>query len=484
MRKNGQQQSKKRVGIWAGCAIAAVLALGAGGFLACRFLFRTPQVRLSRGLADMVRQGREYRNPVWEEIGLTELLEERGKNAVLDISLNLSLPGLQDLPAIGLDMQNSYDYEEKLWQNRMQAGVYNVDLAEMTVTVADHMLYLEVPEILDDAYSVDLATLGKDYRDSVWAKLGGDLIEEDFSYDFFGSRKPEESVEKIQALTEIFLRDAELLRENMRIEESGESREIERGGKTVVCRGILLTLDRESLNTLTEDVTEAAIQNLCPAEDGAVRDWLEEIRAPRFQEDVQLCFYLDNRDRILAVETVDAVRLQESAAEKIAFTARFTGEERPLDYVEGEISFWSDGGEYTLEFTREAKLEEETRTNSVDVVLSGGKEAGSIHARYQADWDTPQKEFAVRLTTEDWELSARGALEDIEKGESCTFRLGKLNLLANEETMFMLSGTLRAEPFTGEITPPKDAKEFLKLGEWELYGLLVELEAALKDLGL
>ena len=172
MRKNGQQQSKKRVGIWAGCAIAAVLALGAGGFLACRFLFRTPQVRLSRGLADMVRQGREYRNPVWEEIGLAELLEERGKNAVLDISLNLSLPGLQDLPAIGLDMQNSYDYEEKLWQNRMQAGVYNVDLAEMTVTVADHMLYLEVPEILDDAYSVDLATLGKDYRDSVWAKLG------------------------------------------------------------------------------------------------------------------------------------------------------------------------------------------------------------------------------------------------------------------------------------------------------------------------
>ncbi len=485
---------------------AGVLAVGTGGFLTYHFLFRTPEARLIRGITDMVKQTEEYRNPVWEEIGLAEMLQERQESGAQDASFNITLPGIKELPTIGVDIQSSYSYEEQAWQSGIRLSAYNVELMQLDLTAADNILYLELPTVFSDTYAVNFSTLGKDYQNSVWAQLlGEDLLDEDFSYDFFGEASPEEEEENREALRQeliqVFSRDLERIKESMLIEESGEQKEIERSGKEVVCEGILLTLDQNDVNRLLQDLGETVIESDYLEEkleqvlgkDGNIAEFQNELKKNlelELKEDIRLCFYLDNKDRILAVETVEDMEMKTSdgRTETLGTALMFTGAERPLDCIEGEISIEEDENRYVLALTREAELYGGERTYSLEADLSREDSEDCIHVEYRNDWDTDAKEFDVELMLETPDntasLAAEGVLEEIEKGKSCSFEIGKLNVLVDGEDVLVMSGSMSLAPYTEKITVPEGAKDFFKLNELELYGMLMELQGASNGLGL
>lgn len=505
-----QPQKKKRTGLLVGIILVAVIVVLAliGGLLYF-FVWRTPQRRLAKGLAKMATELTEYGNPVMEKIDLAEVIINRRDSGTLDLRMNVGLPWLEELPTIGMDFVRDYDYEAEEIQMTFDISAYNVNLFQSQMTVIEDMMYLEVPDVFSNTYSLNLATLGRDYNNSVWAELFNFHMDDNISVNFFA--RPEEvedeSLVKLRKeIEKVLIADLAEIQDNMVIEESGDSKKIERNGKTVTCQGILVTIDKDDLEELWNDVKDAIIEsdyvedlieqaleassfyNAKVELKEAIKEIMDEELNLQFKNDLQICFYLDNKDRILAIETYDGIKFKNSSIDNLRFSLEFTGAERTLDIVTGEILFEVEGYEFTIEIEREIELNKEIyeKTFMATIGMKGVKE--QIEIAYASSWDLEENEFNLQFNfdapAETMSMDARGAFTDIEKGEAFTLELGSFNLSMDEETIMTLSGSMRVQPFEGDITAPKDAKDFLDLNQIEIYQILVELGDMLKDLGL
>ena len=503
-----QPTKKKHTGLLiGGILLIIVLILALIGGLLYYFVWRTPQRRLARGLANMAKEMLDYGNPVSEEIDLAEVINNRTDSGTFDLSINVGLPWLADLPTVGLDFVRDYDYEAENMQMSFDISAYNVNLFESRATVIGDILYLEVPDILSHSYSADLSNLGKDYNNSAWAELFGIQIDDDLSYDFFV--RPEavedESLDKLRGeLAAVFAADLAKIGDSMVIEKSGESLKIERNGKSVTCEGILVTLDKDDLEEMVDDMREVIlnsdyveelIEQAIQSSDyydargefkELLRELLEEQFNPELKDDLKICFYLDSRDRVLAIETYEGIKFKNSMIENLRFSLEFTGSDRTLDNVAGEILLEYDGNEFTIETEQEVKLTKEIyeKTFTASISVEGVKE--QIDIGYVSSWDIADKEFDLEFTfdspSDTLSMNARGAFSEIEKGEAFTLKLGSFNLSADEETLLTLSGSLRMEPFEGSITPPDDSRDFFGLSQLEILGLVMELQEMFEEL--
>lgn len=504
------QPQKKRTGLLVGIILVAVIVVLAliGGLLYF-FVWRTPQRRLAKGLAKMAAELTEYGNPLMEEIDLAEVIINRRDSGTLDLRMNMGLPWFKELPTIGMDFVRDYDYEAEEIQMSFDISAYNVDLFQSQMTVIDDVMYLEVPEVFSNAYSVNLATLGRDYNNSVWAELFNFHMDDNIRVNFFA--RPEEIedenlVKLRKEIEKVFIADLAEIQRNMVIEESGDSKKIERNGKTVTCQGILVTINKDDLEELWDDVKDAIIEsdyvedlieqaleaasfyNARGEFKAALRAMMEEELKLEFKDDLQICFYLDNKDRILAIETYDGIAFKNSSLENLRFSLEFTGDKRTLDIITGEIVFVREGDEFTVEIEREIELDKEIyeKTFMAVVSMKGVKE--QIEIAYVSSWDLEENEFNLKFDfdapAETMSMNARGAFDDIEKGEAFTLELGSFNLSVDEETLVTLSGSMRIQPLEDDITAPKDAKDFFGLNQIEIYQMLMELSEKFKDLGL
>lgn len=505
-----QQQKKKRTGLLVGIILVAVIVVLAliGGLLYF-FVWRTPERRLAKGLAKMAAELTEYGNPIVEEIDLAEVINNRIDSGTLNLRMNVDLPGLKELPTIGVDFVRDYDYEAEEMQMTFDISAYNVDLFQSRMTVIEDILYLEVPELFSNTYSVNLASLGRDYNNSVWAELFNFHMDDNISVDFFArpeSIEDENLVKLRKEIEKVMIADLAEIQDNMVIEESGDSKKIERNGKTVTCQGILVTIDKDDLEELWDDIKDAIIESDY-VEDlieqameassfygakselkAALRAFMKEELKLEFKDDLQICFYLDSGDRILAIETYDGIGFKNSPTENLRFSLEFTGDERTLDIITGEIVFVGEGDEFTVEIEREIELDKEIyeKTFLATVSMEGVKER--IEIAYVSSWDLEEKEFQLKFDfdapAETMSMNARGAFDDIEKGEAFTLELGSFNLSMDEETIMTLSGSMRIQPFEGDIAAPKDAKDFLALNILEIYQMITELSETFNDLGI
>lgn len=497
---------RKRVGLWVGSiSLAAVLILVIAGGLLYRFVFHTPLARLTKGLTKMAKELQDYENPVAEEIDFAQIITGRKDAAAIDLRLNVGLPQVDGLPTIGLDFENSYDYNAKNLQADLCFSVYNADLFRTRMTVIEDILYLQIPHVFADAYSINLSSLGKDYNNSIWADLTGIQLDEDFSYDFFAHSETgtDSDIAKLkEELREVLREDLAEIWEDIRIEESGNTQKIVRNGETVTCQAITVTLDKDDLEELIEDMSHALFKSdyvegilaKIIASDGdstgsyGVRKILTGILAEQMhlelEDDIQLCFYLDNKDRILAIETYDTIAVKNSKIDNIGFSFAFTGRERTLDHITGQILFELNGHEFIIEIEQEAEVTKDLyeKTLLACVRTDGAEKQAEIE--YVSSWDIEEKEFDLELLFDvpfhTLHMNAKGAFRDIQKGEAFTLELGKYHLAVDGDILMTLSGSLQFGPFEGGITAPKGAKEFLKLSQWEIYQMAAELSEIFK----
>ena len=506
----GQPVKKKHTGLLiGGILLTVVLVLALIGGLLYYFVWRTPQRRLARGLINMTAEMQDYGNPVMAEIDLAEIINNRRESGSFDLRMNLGLPWLADIPTIGLDIVRDYDYEAEEMQASFDISTYNVPLFESKVTVIEDMMYLEIPDVLSHSYSVNLSTFGEDYNNSAWAEIVPMQINDDFSYDFFARYETgeDESLVKLRReLAEVFIADLAEIQDNMVIEESGDKKKIERNGKTVTCEGILVTLDKNDLEKIVDDMREVILESDYVEElieeairsssyyDGRgefkklLRALMEEEFNLKLRDDLKICFYLDSKDRILAIETYEGIELKNSGIDNLRFSLEFTGPERTLDHIAGEILFEAEGYEFTIETEREAKLTKDTYENTfrANISMEGVKE--QIEIEYVSSWDIKEKEFDLRFVFDapagDMKVNAKGAFSEIEKGEAFTLKLGSFNMSADGETLLTLSGSLSLQPLESSIQAPDDSLDFFGLNQFEILALVMELNELVEDLKL
>ncbi len=454
---------KKKKGMVTAIVLVAVIVAAIGiGVAVHASMSRSPQVRLAKGFENLAEEMYAGERAVLEDVDYPAIAETmRTEGGSLDLSLNFTMPG-ED--TIGFDYIQNYDHANKLMSAEFVVSAYNVSLAQMNLAADEDRFYFGMPGIISNTYYIDAANFGQEYNASVWRELlGVDGLDDDYALDLF----PEVAKEDEAGSGGIFGKDIKKLAEGITIENSKDTKKIEMDGKTVSCSGISVTIDKEVMNDFLDEL-EA---ELAASGQG-------DVSVFRFKKDIKLTFYLDNKDRIVCIETAEKVKLEDSAVETIEFTFVFSGKERTMDEVSGNVEMVSPDDTLYMDITGEASLTADVYESAYKVVFSdkAGNEANLL---YNISWDIKNKEFDADFKVydeyEELTFEMVGGFEDIEKGKCATFRLGQLKVLLDEEEVCRFSGALTVGPVTDKIEMPSEAVNFMTMSQEDIFGLINEI---------
>lgn len=454
---------KKKKGIVIAIALVAVIVAAIGiGAAVYASMSRSPQARLAKGFENLAEEMYAGEKAVLADVDYPAIAERmRTEGGSLDLSLNFTMPGEN---TVGFDYIQNYDRADKLMSAEFIVSVYNVNLAQVNLAADKDRLYFGVPGIFGNTYYINAADFGEEYNASAWRELLGiNGIDDDYALDLFP-----EMAEAAEAKDDGFFgEDLKKLAEGITVENSKETKEIEVDGKTVKCSGISVTIDKEIMNDFLKELEkefEAGGQG--------------ELAAFRFKKDVKLTFYLDNKDRIVCIETAEKVKLEDSEVESIEFTFIFSGRERTMDEVSGSVEMVSPDDTLYMDITGEASLTASDYESTYEIVCSdeSGNEANLL---YNVSWDIKNKEFDASFKVydeyEELVFEMTGGFEDIEKGKCATFRLGQLKILEDKEELCRFSGALTIGPLTDNIEMPSEAVNFMTMSKEDIYGLVNEI---------
>ena len=454
-------KKKKKTGVVIAVVLVAVIVIAIGiGVFVHASVSGSPEAKLAKGFENLAKEMTAGERAILDDIdypSILKTLQTDGGN--VDLSLNFTMPG-ED--TIGIDYIQNYDHANKLMTADMIVSAYNVSLVQMNLAANEERLYFGMPGFINDTYYVNAATFGQEFNDSAWCEmLGLNGIDEDFALDLFPEITEEADEEGIWGEE---LKD---LAEGITIEK-GESKEFKIGGKTVQCSGINVEISREVINDLLDEFERELASSGQQEIDFSVR----------LKADVRLTVYLDNKDRIVCIETDGEIKLKDSEIESVEFSLVFSGKERTLDEVSGmmELSTSDDTGYIELEGTTALTEAEYSSEFTITLKDDGGTAA---EMTFDTTWDIKNREFEAEYKVyddmEEVVFEIKGGFEDVEKGKSATFRLGQLKVLEDGEELCRFSGTLTVGPLTDEIKMPSEAVNFLQMSEEDIYGLINEI---------
>ena len=454
---------KKKKGLVAAIVLVAVIVAAIGiGVAVHASMSRSPQARLAKGFENLAEEMYAGERAVLADVDYPAIAEAmRTEGGSLDLSLNFTMPG-ED--TIGFDYIQNYDHANKLMSADFIVSAYNVSLAQMNLAADEDRLYFGMPGIISNTYYINADNFGEEYNASVWRELlGVDGLDDDYALDLFPEAAKEDEAGSGGFLGE----DIKKLAEGITIENSKDTKEIEVNGKTVRCSGISVTIDKEVMNDFLEEL-----------EKELAASGQRELTVFRFKKDVKLTFYLDNKDRIVCIETAEKMKLEDSVVESIEFTFVLSGKERTVDEIFGNVEMVSPDDTIYMDITGESELTAAVYESEYKIVFSdeAGNEGNWL---YDISWDMKNKEFEAnwRIYDENETLSFEilGGFEDIEKGKSATFRLGQLKVLLDEEEICRFSGAFTIGPLTDKIEMPSEAVNFMTMSQEEIFGLINEI---------
>ena len=502
----GQPEKKEKKGKGAVIAVIAgivILLLALGGILLYKLVFRSPEARLVKGLVNLEEELGSYAAPIGEKLDYASVTEKTWTEpSTFDMSLNVTVPA-DDMATMGIDFFMDYDNTKRLLDSEIALNMYNIDLVKADLMVAGDKMYVSLPGWAEGTYFVNLDTLGKDYNASEWSWLLDYDLPEDFSYDVFNTGKKGEYDEFDDALEKAIKESLENIQATMTIEDSKDTVEIERGGKTVKCGGVRVVLDKEALNRAIEDIRDAIrysdyMQAALEEQAAEYAEYMDEeeieelydevfemLFSARFKNDVELLIYMDKQDRIVSIVTGDEIKFKGTELNNLEIDLVFSGKERALDEVSGTVTMETENATVDMSVDREAKLTKDTYTNDFKLYMENVESGFGMDFLYESDWDLEEDEFSCELSVGDdydsYAFKVKGGFSDIVKGESFTLELGELSFAENDETVFTMFGSLTMAPFTGSFTEPSDATDFFGMSEEEITAMVEEMENALYD---
>lgn len=486
-----------------GRAIAMVIvAVIAVAGVAAGVILNRPKVRLLRGMTDLAAQIQAYRNPAMEQIDLATLRDNMQKEAYTTTAgLTVTLPGNEEVSTLNIDMNMGRDNENRKANIDLELGAYYLNLAQGSIIVDDNTMYISLPKLLSDTYSIRLDTLGADYRSSIWKQELGLDIDEDAAYDFFAQSKADYT--SIYGLIEAMEPQAQTLKDSVLIEKATDKASVRGNSKSLLCSGVSVTIPQNDVNafltafqenfkasSLYQQQVAQLIEKYGVAyltEDKLrtdIESKVDAILGIRCMNDVSVNLYMDSRGRIVRIATPQPIAFKDSEIRSIELSANFLGTERTLDMVDAEYKLETADGTQTYTLDREASITQTQYTDHFVWEKIGADNQSAYMLGYDNTWNLDtlkfDKELVLEVDADTFKYSADGVYKDITKGEAYTLDIHTASLYCNDEALIRAAGDIGVAPGMETADTPQSVVDLMSIDSEKLYNMLYEVLTALK----
>ena len=500
-----EKPKKSKTGLIIAIILVVIAALAVGGFFLFKNLFTSPKQCVAKGVEKLQQEMAARPHPVLDELGMDELAKYYETNAFdFDSSINLKLEEMDDemFDTFGIDFNVKNDTADEKCAVNLGVSVANVDFLKLETVFADNILYLAMPGMLEDNYSFKI-----DNAAAFFEKLGVDMSEfEDAMAQMSNTDVSDEEYQKFA--------------DGLMAIQSEYEKEFEKTTKYTKKKNVIeVQVSADTLNSYIEDMFEYILNS------DLVQDKIDESMEQRkelynsyyegedieerlkedreeivkemeedfdisFKDDIVVVYTLDKKGRIVSIATPEMIRIKSDFITGFEVDLAFNGDKYVTDDVEGSIILQFSSGadeKQTLELEIESKTEEEKdvfKQSCVVKIVNNGDSIGKLKS--ESEWNVKDKEFNCKLLMtaagqELFKISAKGALSDIKKGQSVKLDIAKMELSVMGQTYATLSGSIGIAPLTEEIST-MDAKEITEMDEFELMGILMELEESFEEL--
>ena len=470
----GRKKKGGKGKIVAAILVVAVLLFGVGGFCFYQFVFHTPEARLARGLAILAKEMSTYGAEMQEMTAIKDLMQNIQQDNASDIDMKLDVT-LPKMDTIGMDYKQKYDGKNKLMEAEFAFSFFNIPLLGGELAADSEKLYVSLPDIFDDWYYLNTETLGADYQGSVWEEYLGLEVAEDYQLSLFDAEAGE--IEEIREEDETLQTEWKALieeytprfAESVTIEDSGNVVEIERDNKTVRCEGVCVTIEKEVLNDFFEDFFELYEKHYDTKYVGVLGE---------LKSDVKICFYMDNKNRIVNISTPEKIKFENCAVESIGFSFVFSGTERTMDKISGNGKIEVAGESFKFELEREAEADDKVREEEWNFKMAN--EAGKeVALKFTCKMDLKELEYECNMEMNAGEeligMALEGAFSNIEEGKSMTLEIDEFSLLENEKEMVKISGSIKVGVLEEKIDIPSEATDLMGMTKHEFLDVIMGL---------
>lgn len=499
-----QQPKKGRAGIIIGiiAALAAVLIIGIVAVAVRNLGSKNPEDMLRAGMDNISEEMKAYTTSISDKIdfkALSERISEQPSHVNLDASF--SLPS-EDIENVSVELDGVSDAKNKQGNCSISAGTAGFNMSIADITVDDTVIYLNIPMLSDDVYSLDFATFVEDYNNSAWRELIGEEMPEDYSEAILeGVTSGADLSELEQELIDKLSQRVSEIKETIQYAKLKEKKEFEVRGKTAQCSGITITIAKDDANAflagIKNDIMESdyyleTIEKSFAdyvdedADYDSYKDEIDEVTETllgmQLDEDLVINVYFDKEGRILQIMCDRADMSGDYGY--FEFTADFEGEERTLDDVSIDIIFGSDDGEELgISLTRTAEVTDENYSDNIGIDFYSDDSDDDLELNFWNDWTYSDNSFDFGITMDvgydSFGITGNGAFTDITKGEGYTLDFDNLTVSAGGDELIM-TGSLSVGPFDGDIEIPENSVKVFDMTQDDIYGLIYD---ALYDIG-
>ena len=349
--------------------------------------------------------------------------------------------------------------------------------------------------IRDCVYSLELTDLGKNFNDSAWSSLTYETLPEDYSLTLFGDA--DDSGVEGSELERIFRKQGSVNADAIKYETIEQKRAFTFDGTTVEYGGVRVTMDKAAYNESMEAIKDEILasdfyEELMRGYQTTYTDDFDEFREEmdyvveqlfglRFEQDLVLDFYLDNKGRSVNISTPEdiAVSGQDIDIETLAVDIDLAGTERTLDSIKGGIYVQVGDEILYMGISRTAKITDDYYSENLTLCLQESSSDEEITFWYANKWGYSDQTFDLQMAFEvpgtSLGISADGGFTDIVKGESYTFRLDHGALTVDGENLLLMTGSVAIEPAENTIEVPENAINVLEMSESDIEGLFYDI---------
>ena len=450
------------IGAVAALTVATIL------FFVISAALKTPKDRFIEGM-EALKAELENPGPTWQEaVGYEDIMASWYTDAMYaDMELNLTLP---EQLTVGFDILHESDYPNEVSNTDVAVSVYNIPLVETDITLDKDMWYIAFPEIMEEIYAINGATLGRDYNACEWAEeYLGLLVAENYVWEGFTG--PTTSFGEVNTEFDAMIsKDIDRIKENMVVEEEDEP---DMDGVSAAKEYLCVVLQKEDINALFEDLMDFY-------EESGLAD-TQEMYFPELAEDIELLAALDKKGRIVAISGQDPITFTEETMGEWEYGFLFSGKENVTDRMIMTFDINLEGESATAIVEYEKTEKDGAYGNEISVLMTADDdvEAFVMEIGYDREWDPKEKKFKdfmeMSMEGETISIEIKGGFKDIVAGKQFTLDLSKFALDIEGEELFKLTGEMTLAPFEGEIKVPEESVNIFSLSETEMEGLLTEI---------
>lgn len=461
------------IGISAAYAVVFTAVVWAVVFFAGKRIVKSPELRLTTGIANMLLEVAEYDTSLSREIDFDAIQELRDTGTIhTDTKISITLPE-RGLNNVSFHIDALTNISEKKADYDIGAGMYGFEMPFADIAATSDTLYVSVPMIFKDTYSIGLTRLGEDFNNSAWAALIDRELPQDYSIALFETDNEE-------AGYGTWNRFYQTLKDNVRYQNIEEKKE----GYT----GVRVLLDQESadrcVEALVQDMQKSASYEAYKQKNQDADKMAEALADMRFVTDCMLDFYFDEKGRIVNIATPADIETADGGA--VSIDISFFGEERVLDVIAGNIYVKDGGSIYHMYIDRRGDVSDTLYSEDLTIMLQTDSSGDDILFSYRNEFGKENLDFdmEVFIKTPDTRLKlcADGEFTDIVKGEGYTFRVNNAALAVDNEELCYASIVSKLEPSDESPEIPKSAQDLLAMDTLEIQQLLYEVMSSVRTL--